>query len=233
MTVEPGKGRALKKQVLELLESEPFDQALDKLRLLPGRQAVNPLFSFLLHKDELIRWRAVTGMGVVAVQLAQDDMEGVRTVMRRLMWSLNEESGGIGWGAPESLAEIMACHEGLAREYGNVFVSYFDEHGNYLELEVLQRGLLWGLVRLAGARPDMVQPVVPHLPDYVRAQDATVRGLAAQAAGLLEARDTRADLVSLLDDDREFTSYVDRQIVRVRVDELARSALARIAPEEA
>lgn len=232
MTEVTGKGRALKKQILDLLSSEAFEEALEKLRTLPGRQAVNPLFSFLLHKEELIRWRAVTAMGVVAEELARGDMEGMRTVMRRLMWSLNEESGGIGWGAPESMAEIMACHEGLAREYGNVFVSYFEEQGNYLEHEVLQRGLLWGLVRLAGARPDVVRAVGPRIADYLKSEDAAVRGLAAQAAGILAVQEARDDLVPLLDDDRAFTSYVDRRLVRVRVNELARTALARITSDE-
>jgi len=232
LTASLGKGRALKKQVLDFLASDPFEQALEELRRLPGRQAVNPLFSFLLHKDERIRWRAITAMGVVAAQLAHEDMEAGRTVMRRLMWSLNEESGGIGWGAPESMAEIMACHEGLAREYGNVFVSYFQGQGNYLEHEVLQRGLLWGLVRLAGVRPDVAQATVPHLPGYMHAEDAAVRGLAAQAAGLLAAREARDELVSILDDDRAFTSYLDGKLVRVQVNELARAALARIESDE-
>ena len=126
MSSEAGKGRALKKRVLDLLNADDFERALEELRKLPGLQAANALFSILLNRDEMVRWRAVTGMGVVAAALAEEDVEGVRTIMRRLMWSLNEESGGIGWGAPESMSEIMACHEGLAHEYGKVFISYLD-----------------------------------------------------------------------------------------------------------
>jgi len=36
------------------------------------------------------------------------------------MWSLNDESGGIGWGAPEAMGAIMARHTGLADEYANI-----------------------------------------------------------------------------------------------------------------
>ena len=55
-------------------------------------------------------------MGAVVAHLAEKDMESARVVMRRLMCSLNDESGGIGWGAPEAMGEIIASHEGLASE---------------------------------------------------------------------------------------------------------------------
>lgn len=224
------KGRTLKKHVLDLLNAENFEQALEDLRKLPGRQVVNPLLSLLLNKDEGVRWRAVTAMGVMAANLAQEDMEAVRTIMRRLMWSLNEESGGIGWGAPESMAEIMACHEDLAKEYGHVFLSYLDPQGNYLEYEILQRGLLWGLVRLAAVRPAVVQTAARHMLHYLHAEDAAVRGLAVQAAGLLGAQEACTELRNLLNDDAEFTSYMGAKVVRLRIKELARNALALVAP---
>ena len=71
-------------------------------------------------------------MGAVVEKLAWEDMEGARVIMRRLMWSLNEESGGIGWGAPEAMAEIMARHLELAREYSHMLISYMDYEGNFL-----------------------------------------------------------------------------------------------------
>jgi len=222
-------GRELKKKVLGLLQAEHFEMSLDEMRTLPGRLVVNSLFSFLLHKEEIVRWKAVTAMGVVVGNLAQQDMEAARTIMRRLMWSLNEESGGIGWGAPESMAEIMACNDGLAREYVNMFVSYLDRQGNYLEHEVLQRGLLWGLVRLSGAKSEIVAAVVPHIAPYLTSQDTTVRGLAAWAAGLLKARNARGELMKLLDDDEQFTSYVDGKLIQLSVKELARGALTILA----
>ena len=75
--------------------------------------------------------------------------------MRRLMWNLNDESGGIGWRArPEAMGEIVARSERLADEYGHILISYLDPDGNYLEHPLLQRGLLWGIGRFAHARPE-------------------------------------------------------------------------------
>jgi len=58
-------------------------------------------------------------------------MESARVIMRRLMWSLNDESGGIGWGAPEAMGEIMARHEQLTKEYSAILGSYIREDGKF------------------------------------------------------------------------------------------------------
>jgi hypothetical protein len=109
-------GRKLKKKILEFLGSDDFENSLQKICQLPARQAVNPLFSFFYNTNEWIRWRAVTAMGALVFSLAEQDMESARVVMRRLMWNLNDESGGIGWGSPEAMGEIMARHSRLAEE---------------------------------------------------------------------------------------------------------------------
>ncbi|MGD9194313.1 MAG: hypothetical protein PVH58_20495, partial [Desulfobacterales bacterium] len=116
---------------------------------MPPKRAVNPLFSLLCSLDERLKWRAVTAMGQVVSNLAETDLESARVIMRRFMWHLNDESGGIGWGCPESMGEIMARCERLADEYGFVLISYIQPEGNYLEHEILQRGVLWGVGRLA------------------------------------------------------------------------------------
>jgi len=227
----PLAGRALKKQVLKLLQEGDFDKALEELYGIPGPQVINALFSFLPHNEEKTRWRAVAAMGAMMNKLAEADMEGARTVMRRLMWSLNPDSGGIGWGAPEAMAEIMARNATLAGEFGSIYVSYMDEAGNYLEYAVLQRGVLWGLVRLALARPETARTAEPYIEKYLVSADPTVRGLAATAAGLLKVKGTRALLQALLMDDSEFRIFLDTELVKRRVSEAAEEALARIDSE--
>ena len=144
MKAERMSGRQLKQQIRQLLQSEDGDNWLDEIRRLPLRlrQTVSPLFSFLCSIDERVKWRAVTTLGMVVSDLAASDMESARVVMRRFIWNLNDESGGIGWGCPESMAEIMAHDERLANEYGCILISYIQPACNYLEHEILQRGVL-------------------------------------------------------------------------------------------
>jgi hypothetical protein len=222
------KGRILKQRVLELLRSEELDLALEALCSIPPRRVINSLFSFLYSTDEQIRWRTVTAMGAVVARLADEEMEQARIIMRRLMWNLNDESGGIGWGSPEAMGEILACHEFLAKEYAPILISYARKDGNYLELEMLQRGLLWGVARLSQVRPYLIQDAVPHFMPYLQSMDTVVRGLAVWLMGVLEAGDARTALEALTDDDAELSVYQNRKLINRCVKELAEAALKRL-----
>jgi len=221
-------GRDLKRNVLAVLRSDDFDQRLNDLRQWPARKVINPLFSFLLSNDEQTRWRAITAMGAVVANHAEQNMESARVIMRRLMWMLNDESGGIGWGAPEAMGEIIASHEGLAQEYVRVLISYVNEDGNFLEYEPLQRGAVWGVGRVAQVRPELVQDAVPHLLSSLKSPDAGIRGLAAWTLGLLGAEGARTQLEVLLLDNAEISLYLNGELVRRSLSDLAKEALAPV-----
>ena len=226
MTVEDRTGRALKKQVLGLLLQEDIAQCLTTLSRVPGRRVINPLFSFLLHQDEHVRWRAITAFGSVVSDLADQDRESARVIMRRLMWSLNDESGGIGWGAPEAMAEVMARNAVMAEEFGSIFVSYLDPDGNFLEYPPLQRGLMWGMARLGEVRPACVADAVPYLAPYLASTDSEVRGLAGLVAGLLGAETLRSGIESLVHDEAEVRVFRDGSFLSHTVGALAQQGLA-------
>ena len=218
--------RKLKKKILELLNDDQWEASLDKICQFPPRQAVNPLFSFFYHSEELVKWRAVTAMGVVVSNLADHDMESARVVMRRLIWNLNDESGGIGWGSPEAMGEIMARHENLADEYACILVSYINQSGNFIEHEILQRGVLWGLGRLAYARPQLVANAAAFLLPFLRSSDAIHRGLAAWVSGALSSEITTPFLQGLVADEAKITIFINMNLVESTVGKLAQEALA-------
>jgi HEAT repeat protein len=218
-------GRATKQRIYALLKSPDLASALNEISRLPGRQVINPLFSLLYNRDQDVRWSAVKAMGMVVAKMADEDMESARVIMRRLMWNLNDESGGIGWGSPEAMGEIMACHHGLAKEYAHILISYTREDGNYLEHEVLQRGLIWGIGRLAQVSPHILQDGVQHLFPYLESTDATVRGLAAWVMGLLTVDDAVPQIRRLKNDENQIQMYTDQGLVNCRVMDLAEEAL--------
>jgi len=218
----------LREKVFELLRSSDFEQSLEQLRHLPHGRVINALFQALCSRNDRLRWRAIKAMGTVVTEIAQEDMEAARTVMRRLMWSLNDESGGIGWGAPEAMGEILAQHEGLAGEFAHILVSYTREDGNFLEYEPLQRGLMWGLGRLAQVRPHLLADDVDYIIPYLDSPDATIRGLAAWTSGLLGTQKAQARLKTLIDDGNEISIYLNDNIITRRVSDLAEEALMAI-----
>lgn len=221
--------RAIKKKVIELLKRPDLLPALEELSSIPFRRVVNPLFSFLYNKEPLIKWNAVTAMGFIVSKLAHEDMEAARVVMRRLMWNLNDESGGIGWGSPEAMGEILSVHKGLADEYSTILLSYARKDGNFQENEIIQRGVLWGIGRLAQTNPELLKGAVPHIILFLQSPDPAVRGLAVWALGLLGADEASMLIETLSDDENPVQIYLDHDIIECRVKDLAVEALKRLA----
>ena len=221
-------GRQLKKEIFAFLAAPDIQTRLASLDAFPARQIVNPLFSFLYHLEPMTKWHAVSAMGHVVAGLAEKDVESARVVMRRMIWNLNDESGGIGWGSPEVMGECMARHPGLAGEYNRILVSYIRPDGNFLEHPELQKGLLWGLARLAAVRPERVRDAGPFLLPFLASEDPEHRGLASLAAGLLKEELARKALARLRRDSREIDLYRDHRLERVCVSELADKALAAL-----
>lgn len=217
--------RNTKQSVLTLLKTPDVNEGLRALGRLPARPVINALFSFLLHSDRKVKWRAVTAMGAVVSNLADTDRESAREIMRRLLWSLNDESGGIGWGSPEAMGEIMARHEGLAREYVHMLISYIREDGNYLNHGLLQRGVIWGIGRLAQTRPYLVKSAATYLEPYLQGKDAAARGMTVRIMGLLGVESARPQMLMLLHDHTEIEVYLDGAVMNPRISDLAKQAL--------
>jgi len=177
----------LRRRVRELLGSGDLEQVIREIGKIPSRKAISPLISVFYDSDPELRSKAISVFGRIAADLANEDMEAARVVMRRLMWMLNDESGGIGWGAPEAMAEAMACHPRLAEEYVRILLSYIREDGNFLEYEPLRRGALWGIGRLARVYPEMLIELdaARYIRPYLESDDPLSRSLSARALRML------------------------------------------------
>ncbi len=128
------------------------------------KQAINAMLGLLPRPE--VHWQAAGGLGIAVCALATFGMEETRIIMRRLMWSMNEESGNLGWGVPEAMGSIVGKHDALAAEYGNVLLSYMHDTGgedNFIEYTPLRRGVYWAAGSLAQRHPLQVLPVVASL----------------------------------------------------------------------
>ncbi|EGJ49708.1 DVU0298 family protein [Desulfocurvibacter africanus] len=248
--------RELKAGLVQALTSDDWSKQVESLAGERPGDLIGPLFQMLLHRDDLVRWRAVEAFGLIVSSLARRDMEAARVVMRQMMWRLNEESGNIGWGVAEAMGAILAGHEGLAREYHSILVSYVREaggdicHGNYLDNAALRRGVLWGLGRLAQTRPELARKALPDLllvldpargvegktaAEAVECHDAVARGLACWVLGLLAefggslGPDVRNAVTAQMEDQTGLELFQDGRLIRTTVGDLSREALKRLA----
>jgi hypothetical protein len=119
----------------------------------------------------------------------------------------------------------MARNENLAGEFWCILISYIRPDGNFLEHAVLQRGVLWGVGRLAHARPQLLKSSVDYLHPYMQTDDPYLRGLAAWAAGALQNRKTEVILNQLKKDRAKLSIFLERHLTRSSVAELAEKAL--------
>ena len=225
MTSKNIGSRALKKEISILLRGCDFEEAIEVIRRFPPKRVIGPLFSHF-YGDDIVFWRAISAMGIVVAKMADDGaVESARIVLRRMMWQLNDESGGIGWGCPEAMGEIMARNQQLANEFHQILASYAMVDGNFLEHPVLQRGLLWGIGRLAHARAGLMTYVAPHLAPFLRTSDPVHRGLAAWALIPLAPvvdEDTKALIKALADDNASLRAYLDGRLIERTVAYFAR-----------
>lgn len=231
------KRRQLKHHVVAILQEERLAVAHKLLSAHEQKALINPLISCLCHTDEKVRWRSVSALGPVINAIAAQEFEAARLVMRRFLWMLNDESGGIGWGVPEALSEAMYHNERLAAEYLHMLVSYarsdgpeLFQDGNFIELPLLQHGVLWGLCRLAEKYREQLVKKEAHenIGFYLASEDAQVRGSAALLCGLLGRAEFISSLQSLSGDPETVRIYVDGQIETYSVGRLASDALSAL-----
>jgi HEAT repeat protein len=206
---------ALRRSVRVHLERGEYAPVLEMVAA--DRGVLRALVSLLYDPDELVRWRAVSALG----HLAGAQPELARSLVTRLYWSLNDESGGIGWMSAPALGEIGRRAPQLLSQCVRPLVRYLDE-------PFLLPGALWAIGRLAPAYPAETQEVVPEVALCCSSDDPSVRAQAARALGAVGDGRARPALVALAQDERPVRLYAGGQLVTKEVREWAGEALSRL-----
>ncbi|MEJ5301016.1 MAG: DVU0298 family protein [Thermodesulforhabdaceae bacterium] len=198
-----------KKSEKSLLWNDSDKATIDLIFSCPTA-SLNPLVFFLSSPDPVEKWGAVTLIGRLVAFHAESDMEWARTVLRRFMWYLNDESGGMGWGVPEAMGEVLRHHLGLALEYGKILWSYVDPEGNHLENDALVEGALWGCARVTTVWKNVYsetswKTIMPYInsPRAFTRLCAGIVGICFQNMG----NDEVAESLRWLEKDRERVSF--------------------------
>jgi hypothetical protein len=188
--------RACREEAARLLAAFDLD-GLERWVAVEPR-AARVLQSLLFDADDLLRWRAVEALGRVAVVLARTGLEPVRELLRRVLWLMNDESGGLLWMGPEVMGAVLACVPALCGEFGAILTSFLEE-------EPFRAGTRWALWRLSGVSPDVLRGAAGALNASLGDPDPAVRGL-----GVLALRAAGADLPDLSRDQAAFAAFDHR-----------------------
>jgi HEAT repeat protein len=139
----------MKKFIHHALEMNDLDAVV--LLVQKERKALSLLIRMAYDKETLVGWRAIKAVGRIANVLVKTEHEFLRIAVRRLLWSLSDESGGIGWAAPELLGEIVQSDpEGFAD-----IIPLIAEVYN-IEEQTFRPGVVYALARIAEVSPEMI-----------------------------------------------------------------------------
>ncbi len=189
------------------------------------RKTVRSLRSLLYAEEALLKWRAVSMFGWLAAE--RPDL--IAQEVDRLIWSLNDEAGSIGRGAPECIGEIGRNNIGLVQHGVDVVIHYIEDPETCRlpnrNTEILL-GVLWALGRLGRGKPKRVRKVMPVLLSFAEDPETAVRGHAAWSLGQIGGAEAKERLRGLTGDTGMTLLYEDEQLNEKTVAEIAREALA-------
>ncbi len=159
--------KQLKKKILKLLEEKQYPDFIPELMKYSPKKIISYLFSALLSKNETVKWNAVCVFGDVVKFISDNNLNDGRIFIRRLIWMLSDESGGIPWGVPEVMGEVLSKVDKLASEYGSLLINQIIEYEGradlFVEYDLLRRGAYWGVARFSSVYPNEVKKFLPDL----------------------------------------------------------------------
>jgi hypothetical protein len=144
------------------------------------RKIVSLLVRLAYDKDTLVGWRAIEAIGLTAREMIATDLDFLRETCRKLVWSLSDESGGIGWSAPEILGEIASADPKRFKDFIPLIASVYD-----IEEDVFRGGVLFALGRIAESSPELAAPYQRIIISSLTDKDPLVKIRGLELAGLL------------------------------------------------
>jgi hypothetical protein len=208
----------LKQVVFRYLQLSDYDAIATLAIMRPN--VVTLLILYAYDKETLPGWRAIKAVGLIARELVKTDHEYLRNTIRKLRWSLSDESGGIGWSAPELIGEIVCADP---RRFADIVPLIADVYT--IEEEVFRPGVLYAFSRIAESAPDLVAPFADMINAALSDKNAMVRVYALETIGKLKGIDgfsIAGDTIEKLKLDKsEVWLYQGNDFVNVMVGDAA------------
>ena len=219
--------KKLKNLIKTTLRSTTPGEAVKDFKSYRFKQLTGPLKGLLFEQEPLIKFRVSELMGLLAKDAAKENIELVRDLMRQLMWNLNEESGGMGWGSVEAMAEIASNNKKIFNEFFKIIISYSDPKSlSFLDHEALHPGAAWAVGRILKEDPEVghySKYVVKVLLDHKNPQ---VKGCGLWAASHIPDLSGIENLIkNLLENTETFTLYKDNTLETLSLSEMASKSL--------
>lgn len=213
--------RSIKQQVKALLLQRDYGRLLD---LCERDRGFWKALRFCLYEiDESQRWPAIEAVAKLMQRWWQAGRgERVREYIRSLFWLLNDESGGIGWNAPQTIAEIIVAIPQLLEPYGGMMIAHTFEE------PPLVKGALWGIGRLGKQIKEAVEFSQDVVLEAFESRDPETLGLAAWAMGEVGFAPALPFLEFLKDRGEPVQIYIEGDFYERPLGQWAKDAINKI-----
>ncbi len=205
----------IKEEIRNALLSADFEKIAQLS--LDDRKVFSILISLAYDKEDVLCWRAIEAVGKAASAVAAEDPASVRNIVRRLLWSTSDESGGMAWSAPEMLAEIVVNTALLCMDIPPIILSLEEE-------EIFLKGVLWAMGRVLRAGID-VEGARDIALQSLGHKDPAVRGLALYVLSGDKSAGFAGRITCLVHDEGRFRIYRNHELIETTVGDAAKEAL--------
>jgi len=213
--------KSIKHQVKTYLVQKEYQRLLDLCE--KDVRFWKELRFHLYDIDEKLRWSAIEAIARFMQHLWQTGhKEKVREFIRNLFWSMNDESGGIGWSAAPTIAEIIVQIPELLNAYGSMMLYHA------LEEPPLLKGGLWGIGRLGQRIKNAVDFFQDKVLETFQYDDPEILGLAAWAMGEVGFTPALSFLKKLKDRNELVQIYIEGHFYKRPLGSWAKESIRKI-----
>ncbi len=218
----------MKQTLLVALEANDFETV--RTLALQSRKVLSVLVRLAYDKTSLTGWRAIKAIGHVASLYVRNNYDFLRDTIRKLLWSLSDESGGIGWSAPEILGEIVCADPKKLADIIPLIAEVYS-----VEEKVFRPGVLYALKRIGETCPESIEPFQEIVLSGLSEKDPLARVYALELLAMLRNKldsavlgKARQQVAGLGQDRAEVWIYKDDGFVGLEVGELASSVIKQV-----
>ncbi|GAB4536169.1 MAG: hypothetical protein Fur0020_04020 [Thermodesulfovibrionia bacterium] len=210
--------QGLKQEIRRALQERDYKGIIELWSKNNG--VIRMLISMTYDKADIMAWRAIEAIGLVTKAMSEKRptvtspaREDVRNLAGRLLWMMRDESGGIGWSAPEILGEIIRNNPGSCVDLIPVLLSFHEE-------EMLCSGVMWAMGRIAEIDKGLVLFAIPTIVSHLNDPNPYIRGMAIWSLNKMNPDGYRDMVKGVALDNSEIMIYDKGELQRTSIAEL-------------
>lgn len=199
--------RNLKQRLKGLLEGCAYSEIVDLA--VENQAVISRLISMSYDREDTLTWRAIEALKHISLRLTAEDPTLMRETIRRLLWSMSDESGGIGWTACEMIGSIVSAKP---KEYAEIIPILW----SFKEEEMFRAGSLWAMAQIGTVDRGSISFICGEVSNYFNDPNPSVRAYSAWCASLC-GQSKESLISSITNDEEEFLCYKEGELKKITI----------------